>query len=70
MSAAGRSDDDPGQSPAVDQEPDPGQSTPAVAEIAASSVSVLFSLFFVLPFLLTTTEDTSTSGAPLFTHPT
>ncbi|XP_016937062.3 pyridoxal-dependent decarboxylase domain-containing protein 1 [Drosophila suzukii] len=38
MSAAGRSDDDPGQSPAVDQEPDPGQSTPAVAEIAASSI--------------------------------
>ncbi|XP_016954485.1 pyridoxal-dependent decarboxylase domain-containing protein 1 [Drosophila biarmipes] len=38
MSAAGRSEDDPGQSPAVDQEPDPGQSTPAVAEIAASSI--------------------------------
>ncbi|XP_016976903.1 pyridoxal-dependent decarboxylase domain-containing protein 1 [Drosophila rhopaloa] len=38
MSAAGRSDDDPGQNPAVDQEPDPGQSTPAVAEIAASSI--------------------------------
>ncbi|XP_039498519.1 pyridoxal-dependent decarboxylase domain-containing protein 1 [Drosophila santomea] len=38
MSAAGRSDDDPGQSPVVDQEPDPGQSTPAVAEIAASSI--------------------------------
>lgn len=38
MSAAGRSVDDPGQSPLVDQEPDPGQSTPAVAEIAASSI--------------------------------
>ncbi|XP_033169088.1 pyridoxal-dependent decarboxylase domain-containing protein 1 [Drosophila mauritiana] len=38
MSAAGRSEDDPGQSPLVDQEPDPGQSTPAVAEIAASSI--------------------------------
>ncbi|XP_016994970.2 pyridoxal-dependent decarboxylase domain-containing protein 1 [Drosophila takahashii] len=38
MSAAGRSDDDPGQSPPVDQEPDPGPSTPAVAEIAASSI--------------------------------
>ncbi|EDX16384.1 GD24887 [Drosophila simulans] len=40
MSAAGRSEDDPGQSPLVDQEPDPGQSTPAVAEIAASSENV------------------------------
>ncbi|EDV47610.1 pyridoxal-dependent decarboxylase domain-containing protein 1 [Drosophila erecta] len=38
MSAAGRSEDDPGQSPVIDQEPDPGQSTPAVAEIAASSI--------------------------------
>ncbi|XP_017085737.1 pyridoxal-dependent decarboxylase domain-containing protein 1 [Drosophila eugracilis] len=38
MSAAGRSDDDPGQNPAVDQEPDADQSTTAVAEIAASSI--------------------------------
>lgn len=38
MSAAGRSDDDPGQNPAVDLTPDPVPSTPPVAEIAASSI--------------------------------
>ncbi|KAH8335853.1 hypothetical protein KR074_005678 [Drosophila pseudoananassae] len=38
MSTAGRSDDDPGQNPAVDLTPDPVPSTPPVAEIAASSI--------------------------------